>query len=192
MTMLRWVGLIAGILFVLVMIVVIVGAMLPKGHVAARRARFSAPPDRVFAIISDVGGTAAWRKDISRIELLPSDDGKVMFREHGGHDAITYRVEALDPPRRMQVRIADTSLPFGGTWTYELAPREGGTATELTITERGEVYNPVFRFMSRFVFSQHATIDAYLRALGTRLGEAEPLLIAQGDRGIESSGAPSR
>ena len=141
--MIRWIGLIAGVLFALVLIVVIVGALLPKGHVAARRARFSAPPDRVFAIISDV-------------------------------DAVTYRVEVLDPPRRMQVRIADTSLPFGGTWTYDLAQREGGT--ELTITERGEVYNPVFRFMSRFVFSQHATIDAYLRALGTKLGEAEPLL----------------
>jgi hypothetical protein len=190
--MIRWIGLIAGVLFALVLIVVVIGALLPKGHVAARRARFAASPDRVFAMISDVGGTAAWRKDISRVELLPSDDGQVLFREHGAHDAITYRVEAIEPPRRMQVRIADTNLPFGGAWIYELAPREDGTGTTLTITERGEVYNPVFRFMSRFVFSQHATIDTYLRALGTRLGEPEPLLIAQGDSGIESSGAPSR
>jgi uncharacterized protein YndB with AHSA1/START domain len=196
--MLRLIGLIAGLVFVVVLIVVVVGALLPKGHVASRRARFSAPPDRVFAIISDVGGTAAWRRDISKIELLPSDDGKPMFREHGGHDAITYRVEAIEPPRLMRVRIADPNLPFGGTWSYALAPREGegggagAGGTELTITERGEVYNPVFRFMSRFVFSQTATIDAYLRALGTKLGEAEPLLIAQGDRGIEPGGAPGR
>lgn len=166
----RWIALIAGGLVAIVLVVVIVGALLPKGHVASRRARFSAPPEQVFAVISDVGGTAAWRKDISRVELLPVEDGKTVFREQGAHDAITYRVEALDPPRRMQVRIADTGLPFGGAWTYELSPH--GTGTELTITERGEVYNPIFRFMSRFVFSQHATIDTYLRALGDKLGEA--------------------
>jgi hypothetical protein len=165
----RWLALIASLLFASVLVVMIVGALLPKGHIAARRARFSAPPDQVFAIISDVGGTAAWRADVSRVDMLPLDDGKTMFREQGAHDAITYRVEALDPPRRMQVRIADASLPFGGAWTYELAPH--GAGTELTITERGEVYNPVFRFMSRFVFSQHATIDTYLRALGVKLGE---------------------
>jgi len=169
----RWIVLIVGLLFASVLVVVIVGALLPKGHVAARRARFSAPPDRVFAIISDVGAAAAWREDVTRVEMLPLDDGKTMFREQGAHDAITYRIEALEPPRRMQVRIADASLPFGGTWTYELAPH--GAGTELTITERGEVYNPVFRFMSRFVFSQHATIDTYLRALGVKLGEAGPI-----------------
>ena len=169
----RWIGLVVGALAVIVAVVVIIGALLPKGHVAARRARFLAPPERVFAIVSDVGATASWRKEISRVEMLPAEDGRTMFREQSGHDAVTYRVEAIDPPRRMLVRIADTGLPFGGTWTYDLAPHGSGTA--LTITENGEVYNPVFRFMSRFVFSQHATIDAYLRALGTKLGEPDPI-----------------
>ena len=34
------------------------------------------------------------------------------------------------------------------------------------ITENGEVYNPLFRFMSRFVFGHTATIDKYLEDLG--------------------------
>ena len=55
------------------------------------------------------------------------------------------------------MRIADPELPFGGTWTYELKPE--GTGTRLVITERGEVYNPIFRFMSRFVFSRTATME---------------------------------
>ncbi len=54
-------------------------------------------------------------------------------------------------------------MPFGGTWTYVLVPDVAGT--RLTITEDGEVYNPLFRFLSRFVFSQTATIDTYLRHL---------------------------
>ncbi len=39
----------------------------------------------------------------------------------------------------------------------------------LTITEDGEVYNPIFRFMSRFVFGHEATMAAYLSAAEKRL-----------------------
>jgi hypothetical protein len=67
-------------------------------------------------------------------------------------------------------RIADKKLPFGGTWTYELKAADRGTA--LTIREDGEVYNPVFRFVSRYVFGHYATLDGYLKALETRLDSA--------------------
>jgi hypothetical protein len=70
----------------------------------------------------------------------------------------------------MVTRIADPEQPFGGTWTFELAPADGGT--RLTITERGEVYNPIFRALGRFVFGHTATIDQYLRALGAAFGDA--------------------
>jgi hypothetical protein len=58
---------------------------------------------------------------------------------------------------------------IGGTWTHELTP--DGSGTRLTITERGWVGNPIFRFVSRFVMGQTATIDSYLHALGKRFGE---------------------
>jgi uncharacterized protein YndB with AHSA1/START domain len=170
----RWIAivsfLVVGLLVVVGGIAALIGSQLPTAHVAARLARFKQPPNRVFAAISDFAQMPTWRSDISRVELLPAEQGRAVFREHG-NDAITYRVEAIDPPRRLVVRIANTDLPFGGTWTYEVAPLPGG-ATALTITERGEVYNLVFRFMSRIVFSQHATIDTYLRALGTKFGES--------------------
>jgi hypothetical protein len=67
-------------------------------------------------------------------------------------------------------KIADPDLPFGGTWTYELTPAPGG-GTRLAITERGNVKNVVFRFMSRYVFGYTATLDGFLRALGKKGGE---------------------
>ena len=73
-----------------------------------------------------------------------------------------------DAPRRLMTRIPPGG-PFGGTWTLELASQEKGTA--LTITERGEVYNAIFRFLSRFVFGHHGTQEQFLRAVGTRLHE---------------------
>jgi uncharacterized protein YndB with AHSA1/START domain len=179
-------GVIVGGLVLLVAVVAVIGMMLPQNHVAARMVRVRHTPEQVFAIISDVEKVPTWRSEVTRVEILPLDDGRVMFREHGS-DAVTYRVEASEPPRRRVVRIADANLPYGGTWTYELTPAAAGTSanatanatanadaaplTQVTITERGEVYNPIFRFMSRFVFSHHATIDAYLTALGKRLGE---------------------
>ena len=45
-----------------------------------------------------------------------------------------------------------------------------GEVTSLTVTEDGEVQNPLFRFVSRFIMGQTATIDQYLRALGRKLG----------------------
>lgn len=66
-------------------------------------------------------------------------------------------------------RIADKDLPFGGTWTYEVNRLPSGAT--LKITENGEVYNVLFRFMSRFVFGHHATIETYLKYLGRKFRE---------------------
>jgi uncharacterized protein YndB with AHSA1/START domain len=171
-------GVVVGVLVLLVAAIAAIGMMLPQNHVAARTVRVRQTPEQVFAIISDVEKMPTWREDVTRVEILPVDDGRMMFREHGS-DAVTYRVETSEPPRRRVVRIADGNLPYGGTWTYDVTPvsaapaaGRGAALTQITITERGEVYNPIFRFMSRFVFSHNATIDAYLIALGKKCGEA--------------------
>ena len=50
----------------------------------------------------------------------------------------------------------------------DLPHRAGAGGSDLTITEDGEVYNVIFRFMSRFVFGHHATMDAFLKNLQAR------------------------
>ena len=77
-----------------------------------------------------------------------------------------YEIVEQAPPSRLVTRVAD-GLPYGGTWTFELAPEGGGT--RLTITEHGEVYNPIFRVLARFVFGHAATMEAYLEDLAARL-----------------------
>lgn len=73
------------------------------------------------------------------------------------------------PPTRLVTRIADRNLPFGGAWTHEITPEPGGCLVK--ITEAGEIYNPIFRFMARFVFGYNGSIEAYLRALHKKFGE---------------------
>jgi uncharacterized protein YndB with AHSA1/START domain len=168
--MLRWVLYIVMGVVALVALVALAGAMLPKGHRASVTATYAAAPAIVFAVIADVGRYAEWRPDVTRIDMLPDDGKGTLFREHGENGPITYRVEVMTPPTSMRTRIADTSLAFGGTWTYELAPTASGDTT-LTITEDGEVYNVIFRALGKLFFSPTATIEKYQAALRTRLSE---------------------
>jgi uncharacterized protein YndB with AHSA1/START domain len=167
--MLKWILLPLGTLVALLVIVTVVGWFLPKAHVASRSAIYRRPPAVVFDAISDVGAGAAWRPDVTRVEMLPPIDGHVRFREIGRSGRVVMQVERVTRPTTMVTRIADPSQPFGGTWTFELAPADHGT--RLTITERGEVYNVIFRAVGRFVIGHTATIDAYLKALGNKFGE---------------------
>ena len=59
--------------------------------------------------------------------------------------------------------------PSGGTWTFRLAPEDGGT--EVTVTQDGEIYNVMFRAMARLLFGYTAAMDGYLRALAAKFGE---------------------
>ena len=165
----RWVLIVLAALVLLVVMVALIGAMLPKGHVAARAAVYRRPPPEVWDAIHDFAAYPQWRRETSKVEILPPEDGRERFRETSSFGTITFSVDEADPPRRMVTRIADTGLGFGGSWTYELTPVPEGT--RLTVTERGEVYNVFFRFLSRVVFSQHATIDAMLKSLGGKFGE---------------------
>jgi uncharacterized protein YndB with AHSA1/START domain len=165
----RWVLLIAGLLVLAILVVCVIGYMLPQSHVASASARFAAAPDSIWMSLTDVPAFPKWRPGVSRVELLPDENGQRGWRELGKHDAVTYRVVESVPARRLVTRIADQNLPYGGSWTYELAP--DGSGTRLTITERGEVYNPIFRFVSRFIMGYTATMEGMLRALGTKHGE---------------------
>ena len=157
-----------GTLALLALVVAVVGWSLPVKHRASRSATYPATPDAVYAAITRVEDFPAWRTGMKKVEVVEPAAGGRRFREFSGDGAILFVVEEAVPPSRLVTRIADRSLPFGGSWTYELTP--AATGTSLRITEDGEVYNPIFRFMSRFVFGHQTTIDTYLKDLGRRFG----------------------
>jgi len=132
----RWIVYVVGAIVLLGIVVTVIGAMLPKAHSASRTARIAMPPDALHALV------------LKRI---------------GEPQEYPLRIERNEPPSLLVTRIAGERLPFGGTWTYRITPAPGGS--ELTITEDGEVYNPNFRFMSRFVFGDYATMDTFIGKL---------------------------
>jgi uncharacterized protein YndB with AHSA1/START domain len=156
----KYVLIVAAVLVALVLGVAVIGWSLPRAHQATNEATFKTSPQSLYQLITEVDRFPEWRSSVKRIERLPDSSGRTRFREEGGDGTILYEVDSAVPNQRLVTRIADPTLPFGGSWTYELIPR--GDSTTLRITENGEVYNPIFRFVSRFVVGHGATIDKYL------------------------------
>jgi uncharacterized protein YndB with AHSA1/START domain len=148
---------------------VLVGWLLPKAHTVTREARFRQPPEAIWKAITDIDAMPAWRQGLKSVKHLPGQNGLPAWVETLDSGTIPLETVVSQPPAMLVVRIADPKLPFGGTWTYEIAPIPEGSS--LRIREDGEVYNPLFRFLSRFVFGQSATIETYLKSLAKKFGE---------------------
>ena len=176
----KWALIAVGVVAALVVIVVLIGAMLPRDHVASVSAEIAAPPEAVWSAIMQPEAFPSWRGDVRKVEMLTSTANGPSWREHTRNGTLTMGIERSEPPRRVVTRILDENLPYGGVWEYEIAP-DGSNRSRVTITERGWVSNPLFRFVSRFVMGQTSTMEAYLRALGKRFGaEPTPTVMSSG------------
>ena len=163
------VGVIAGIALI-AGVIALIGSQLPKGHTASRSILLKQSPEKVYAVVRDFASAPSWRSDVKRIEVQPQSSGPLHFREEGSNGTVNYELAEDVPNQRMVTRILDTDLGYSGKWTYVFAAENGGT--RVTITEDGEVSNVLFRFMSRYIFGQTATLDAYLTSLAKRFGES--------------------
>ena len=164
----KWLVFLVGGLAVIVAAVLVIGMSLPQNHTATRSAQLSAPPETVWGLITNVDSYPEWRTGVDSVATLPSASGPLAWREVSGSDKLTFEAATVEPPSHFVARITDKGLPFGGSWDYRIEPDGGGS--RITITENGEVYNPVFRFVSRFVMGHTATLDKYLTDLSAKTG----------------------
>lgn len=99
---------------------------------------------------------------------LSMPPGTALVDAENAIKSLDLEVEIFDPPRRMCTRVLDDDIPFGGTWTWELSPEEGGC--RVRITEEGFVESAVLRYLARAA-GHGVTMEEHLKALGQRLGE---------------------
>ena len=134
----------------------------------------AAPPESVYAAIADVEHATSWRSGLQKVEVLSRNP--MRWRETAEWGTITFVRDEDVPPQRLVARIADESEGFGGTWTYEVAASPDRKQSTVTITENGTVSNPVFRFLSKFVFGHYTSLETYAGDLAKRFGgSAEPV-----------------
>lgn len=153
------------------LLVAALGTRLPVGHSAKVSRMVHAPPDAVWKVITDVEAFPLWRSGVREAARLDDQDGLPAWIESGRSGSMTFQVVSWEPPRRMVTRIADEGLPFGGTWTY-LLESAAPHGTRVTITEDGEIYNPLFRFIARFIIGYDGTLRAYLDGLERDLADS--------------------
>jgi len=159
----KWIWIAVGTVVVVVALAALIGAMLPQSHKATRKARYRQPPEALYAVIA---GPPDWRNGVKAHGALP--DGR-WWEQDAHNNKIAFELVEDRPPNRRTVRIAGKSLPFGGTWTFDITPETDGAS--LRITENGEIYNVIFRFMARFFFGYTRSMEDQLRDLGRKFGE---------------------
>jgi len=176
-----WLLWILAVLVGLVVLIVVIGMLLPKNHTATVSQRIGASAEAVFATITNWNEFPAWRSGLKSV--APRDDGG--WIETSSHGVIPFVVIESVNPSRLVTRIADPKLPFGGTWTWVLTPDAAGCV--VTITEDGEVFNPVFRFVSRFVLGYEGTMKTVLRDLQRKFEASDPSRLHPGPAATVSS-----
>ena len=139
------------------------GAMLPEDHVATVASDYSAAPEALWAVITDPPRFMEWRTGLKKVDIQGD-----RITEHASYGAMAYRFVNSAAPRTIATEsLNGKELGFAGSWTFEIAPT--GQGARLTITERGKVFSPLFRVMSRYVFGHEGTMRQYHADLAKRL-----------------------
>lgn len=165
-----WVALsLATVVAVAVLVVYVAGSLMPREHRSRVTATIRAGRAAVWAAISDYGAMPGWWPAVKavRIERLPDGTELTWNRDAHGQE-IPFRTVEARLNEKLVREITGKNLPFGGTWTFELAEAPGG-ATELTLTEDGWIQPPLFRAVAKWFIGLDATQRDFIASLQKHL-----------------------
>jgi hypothetical protein len=163
---------VAGLIVLTGVAVLLMGRSLPVRHVARVRAVIEQPLAEVWDTLSRFEAYPEWRGDLASVVSGTSPEGRPVWTEvsRKGQRLSLETMEEVSAKRLVR-RIADRGLPFGGSWTIEV-DAVAASRTALTVVEDGEVYNPFFRFVSRFLLGHDRTIRAFVADVARKHGQS--------------------
>ncbi|HLJ92018.1 MAG TPA: SRPBCC family protein [Gemmataceae bacterium] len=165
-----WIILVIGVLVGVAVLLVVIGLLLPRSHVASRSLTIAAPSEKIWQVITDFQNVPTWHPEVLRVERLPDQHGREIWREtYKGGFLMKLAITERLPPRRLVRTIADEKSPFTGCWEFEIITLDEGS--RVAITEKGEIANPLIRLMFRFFMNPAQFLEKYLRALAAKFGE---------------------
>jgi carbon monoxide dehydrogenase subunit G len=113
-------------------------------HTTTLTQHINASPERVWAVLSDIPGSAGTLSGINAIQMLsegPYGEGtrwKETRTMMGRQETVEMWVSEADPPRSTTVKALQGGADY--TTRFNLAERDGGT--DLTLTFGAEVVKP--------------------------------------------------
>jgi hypothetical protein len=162
------VGLIA-VVALCALVLYVGGSRLPREHRSQLTVTLRASRAAVWTALTDYAAMPQWWPAVKAVRLGKIPDGTELtfnLDKHG--QEIPFRTVESRSNEKLVRMIANDQLPFGGTWTYELADAENG-GTRLTLTEDGFINPPVFRAMAKWFFGLDTTQRDYLTHLERHL-----------------------
>ena len=158
--LLRFFGSATPALACILVVMLVLGSRVPRQHMATAAITLNAPQQGVWDRISNVSAQPGWRSGLKAVDPLPMQDSHPCWLEHNSMGKMPM-CEVLSAPTATRiVRIADPSLPFGGTWTYTLSP-DGPATTRLNITENGTTGPPLWRFIEHYLYHEDTQMKQY-------------------------------
>jgi len=156
----KWTLIIIGAIVFLILIILIIGKLLPVKHTAVVKKEFKIDKTTLWKTIRNFEKYAEWRTSIKNIETINSTSWTEVVTKG---DKITFGITQEEPNMKLTAKILGDNLPFGGQWTFEIS--DSNKQIILQITENGEVYNPIYRFIGHFFMDNSATIKKYMADL---------------------------
>jgi hypothetical protein len=161
----KWIFISLGILIVLIAIVYLIGLLMNVKHEATIQREFKKiGMDEILSVIKDYKGYANWWSGIKELTI----DSVNHWTEKNSHgDKVSYRLEMGDEKGKLITRILNKDLAYGGFWEFTFTSIDDGCS--IKIVENGEVYNPLFRFMAKYIFGHETTLKNYMNDLEIKL-----------------------
>jgi len=140
------------------------GARLPETHTVTISRAVPLPIGQVWSVLIDFAGQASWRPDFVSAERQDDFQGRAVWREvYKGSQETLIQTIAREKPIRLVRRLEDVRGTSKALWSYELT--DHGGVTQLTVTETGNIRNPIARWGLRYMVGQAAYLESYMDAL---------------------------
>jgi len=150
------------------LVVFLAGRRLPERHTSRLTVLLPAARLAVWSVITDYPRMPEWWPAVRTIRLEARPNGETWtWNTDGAGQEIAFRTREQRVPSRLVREMMGADLPFGGTWTFELA--EEGANTRLTLTEDGFIRSPLFRATARYFLGLDRTLKDFAISLEKRL-----------------------
>jgi uncharacterized protein YndB with AHSA1/START domain len=167
-TALLIVGSLLGLLVLAGLVLYLMGRGLPEKHTSRLTVMLPAARPAVWAVITDYAKMPEWWPDVKGVRFETRPNGEVWTWNKDAHgQEIAFRTKAEAAPAKLVREIMGDDLPFGGTWTFELADQGGNT--QLTLTEDGFIKPPLFRAIAQYFIGLDTTMKSFTSHLEKHL-----------------------